>query len=432
MQRDWRSGEIRLIGIAIVIAVASLTSVGFFTDRVKKATETQATEMLAADLVLQSRQPVADEVREIAADTGLVSTPVINMRSMVMAGEQLQMAEIKAVEPAYPLRGRLRTTTGLFSTETVTDAIPEPGTVWIDSRLFQILGIHIGDRLEVGTASFAVARILTYEPDRGGDMFNIAPRLLMNMADVPATGLILPASRIDYSLLLAGTPEQIGRFRLAVDGRKGLRTMGIRDARPELRSALERAEQFLGLAALVSVALAGLAVAMSAQRYATRHFDNCAVMRCLGADQKTITSLYLWQLLILSLLCSIAGCMLGYAGQHILGSMLAGMTATELPPPSLLPWFKGLLAGTVTATGFAMPQILRLRNVSPLRVLRREMDPLPPGAVISYGMALVTLILLTPWDSGNAALSAWTLLGLVMTALLLAAGAMLLLRVLKP
>ena len=428
LRRDWRSGEIRLIAIAIVIAVASLTSVGFFTDRVKRASESQATELLAADLVIQSRQPVADEVREMIRSAGLVETDITSMRSMVMAGENLQMAEVKAVEAGYPLRGKLRTSSGLFTPETVTSDIPESGTVWIDSRLFQLLGIQMGDSVRVGSSSLTVSRIITYEPDRGGDMFNIAPRMLMNLADLPATGLVLPASRIDYSLLLGGNPEAIEQFRVAVEGRKGLRLQGIRDARPELKSALERAEQFLGLAALVSVALAGLAVAMSAQRYVVRHFDNCAIMRCLGADQRTITSVYLLQLLILSLLGSLAGAVLGYLGQQVLGSMLAGMTTSELPAASVAPLFTGIAAGTITAIGFAMPQILRLRHVSPLRVLRRDMDPLPPGAVGSYGTAVLALALLSPWQSGNPGLTLWTFLGIIVTAFLLTIGAIILIR----
>ncbi len=430
LRRDWRSGEIRLIAVAIVIAVASLTSVGFFTDRVKRASETQATELLAADLVIQSRQPIPDDVRELIRSAGLVETDITSMRSMVMAGENLQMAEVKAVEAGYPLRGNLRTSSGLFTPESVTTDIPEPGTVWIDSRLFQLLNIRMGDSVSVGSSSLTVSRIITYEPDRGGDMFNIAPRLMMNLVDLPATGLILPASRIDYSLLVGGDPESIEKFRVNIENRKGLRLQGIRDARPELKSALERAEQFLGLAALVSVALAGLAIAMSAQRYVVRHFDNCAIMRCLGADQKTITSVYLLQLLILSLAGSVVGAAAGYLGQQVLGALLAGMTASALPSATVGPLFTGIAAGMVTATGFAMPQILRLRNVSPLRVLRRDMDPLPTGATASYGAAVLALVLLSPWQSGNPGLTLWTFLGIIATAILLTAGAFILIRVL--
>lgn len=431
LQRDWRSGELGLIATAIIISVASLTSVNFFTSRVKQATEMQATELLAADLVLQSRQVIPATLRQQAQETGLQTTSYISMQSMVLAGERLQMAEIKAVESGYPLRGKLRTASDLHQPESITDDIPARGSIWIDSQLYQQLEVQTGTSINVGTSSFKVDRVITYEPDRGGDMFNIAPRLMMNLADLPDTGLLLPTSRVEYSLLLGGSPEAIGQFRTNIVVGKNLRVQGIRETRPELKSALERAEQFLGLAALVSVALAGLAVAMSAQRYVSRHFDNCAILRCLGADQKTIISIYLMQLLILSLLSSLLGCIIGYAGQHFIGNLLAGMTANSLPPAAITPWFSGMAAGTVTAIGFALPQILRLGNVSPLRVLRRDMDPLPLGALNSYGMAVLALALLTPWQSGNLTLTLYTFLGLAFTALLLTAGAMLLIRALN-
>ncbi|MEX2352909.1 MAG: FtsX-like permease family protein [Gammaproteobacteria bacterium] len=431
LYRDWRAGELRLIALAIIIAVASLTSVNFFTDRVNQATELQATELLAADLVLQSRLPIPDEIIKRAQSHGLVTARIISLNSMVVAGENLQMAEVKAVDTGYPIRGQLRTTTRLFSEEISGREVPEPGMVWIDSRLYQLLGVEIGDVINVGASEFILERIITYEPDRGGDMFNIAPRLMMNLEDITDTRLILPASRVEYSLLLGGNPDVIDNFRQEIAGTDRISIQGIRDARPELRSALERAEQFLGLAVLVSIALAGLAVAMSAQRYATRHFDNCAIMRCLGTEQKSIATLYLLQLLILSLASSLLGCLLGYLAQGGLTSILAGMTAAELPPASLMPLVTGMAAGVITVLGFAMPQILRLTAVSPLRVLRRDLDPLPAGSVSSYAAAILTLVLLTPWQSGNTALTAYSLLGIIMTAILLTTGAMLLIRFLN-
>jgi len=431
LYRDWRSGELRLIAAAIVIAVASLTSVNFFTDRVKKATEAQATELLAADLVLQSQQPISPEIINQANSLDLITARTINLRSMVVAGDNLQMAEVKAVAPGYPIRGQLRTTDRLFSEEAVTESIPESGRVWIDSRLYQLLGVQIGSVISVGSSEFIVSRIISYEPDRGGDMFNIAPRLMMNIADIAATQLILPASRVEYNLLLGGTPELINNFREGLVDTDRLRIQGIRDARPELRSALDRAEQFLGLAVLVSIALAGLAVAMSAQRYATRHFDNCAILRCLGAEQKTISSMYFLQLTILSILSSLLGCGIGYLAQQVLTMLLAGMTTTELPGASLMPVLTGLGAGVITALGFAMPQLLRLRKVSPLRVLRRDLDPLPLGSFSSYAVAIIALAVLTPWQSGNIRLTAYAFLGILLTALLLTAGARLLIRYLN-
>ena len=421
LQRDWRSGELSLIGIAILLAVASLTSVSFFTDRVRQATEIQATELLAADLVLRSSRPINEEIIERAKANKLITTLTTSFRSVIVANEKLQMAEVKAVEEAYPIRGQLRTSESLFATETTTTETPSPGSVWADPRLMQLLSIDIGDTINLGASQFVVERILTYEPDRGGDIFNIAPRLLMNLSDVAATELILPGSRVRYRLLVGGDVNDVSDFRKQIESLENeyLQIQGIRDARPELKAALERAEQFLGLAALVSIALAGLAVAMSAQRYATRHFDNCAIMRCLGAEQRTISNIYLLQMLILSILSSLIGVMIGYIAQEGLVILASGLTKGTLPSPSIYPIFYGLIAGTITTIGFAMPQILRLRRVSPLRVLRRDLVPMPLGGTLTYAIAVATLALLTPWQSGNIKLTAYTFAGIILTMLIL-------------
>lgn len=433
LKRDWRSGEVGLIAAAVVIAVASMTSVGFFTDRVHKALGRQATELLAADLVLDSRAPIPHRLRTDAREHGLDTTETLRFRSVVVRDDKLQMAEVKAVEAGYPLRGSLRTASTLFGRESVAATLPQPGQAWADARLLQALGMQVGDRITLGKSTLTVSAVLTYEPDRGGDLFNIAPRLLINLADVPATGLILPGSRVRYSLLLSGAADSIAAFRNKIDQRDDpeLRIEGIRDARPELKRALERSEQFLGLAALVSIALAGLAVAMSAQRYALRHYDHCAIMRCLGAGQGLITRLYLVQLLALALLGSAAGCMLGYIAQAALATLSAGMAGEALPSPSAAPLLTGLATGLVTVLGFAMPPLLRLRRVAPLRVLRRDLAPAPLSATATYSLAVLALAVLTPWQSGNLRLTAYVFAGILATLFLLALGARLLIRQLR-
>ncbi|NKB36582.1 MAG: FtsX-like permease family protein [Gammaproteobacteria bacterium] len=419
LRRDWRSGELRLIASAIVIAVASLSTVNFFTDRVRQATEIQATELLAADLVLLSSSPIEQGIISRALEQNLISTGTTSFRSMVVVGEQFQMAEVKAVENGYPIRGNLRTSDSLFGVEELAKDIPGPGEVWPDARLLQILGVAIGDTIKLGQTQLTVRKILSYEPDRGGDIFNIAPRLLINAADVETSGLILPGSRVQYRLLLGGRPSAISEFRNQIGDNDTLQVQGIRDARPELKTALERAEQFLGLAVLVSIALAGLAVAMSAQRYSSRHFDTCAIMRCMGAEQTSISRLFLVQLLLLSVIASLSGIAIGYLAQEGLSSLMNGLTNATLPAPSLFPVLIGMLAGVMTVLGFAMPQILRLRDVSPLRVIRRDLTPLPATSLVSYGAAVLTLVLLTPWQSGSIKLTIYTFLGLGLTALLL-------------
>jgi putative ABC transport system permease protein len=432
--RDWRAGELRMMLAAIGIAVAAVTTVGFFTDRVAQATNRQATALLAADLVLQANIPIRPVLIELAHAHGLRTTTTLGFRSVVVAGDNLQLAEVKAVESGYPLRGKLRIAHFLFGAETVTDTLPAPGTVWVDSRLLQLLAINPGDAIHLGSAHLEIAALLAYEPDRGGDLFNIAPRVLMNLADVPATGLILPGSRVEYRLLLGGDADSILKFREAAQPlleQDQIKIRDIRDARPELKTALERTDQYLGLAVLISIALAGLAVALSAQRHALRHFDQCAILRCLGTAQAAILKIHLCQLLLLSLAASLPGCVAGYLAQQVLALLMSGLTPEPLPPPGIYPALQGFGAGMITAFGFAAPQLLRLRNVSPLRVLRRELDPMPVSGLITYACAIAALALLTPWQSGRLALTLYTLLGILITVLLLWLGALFLIRILN-
>lgn len=415
--RDWRAGELRLIGLAVIIAVAGMTTVDFFTDRVNQATEIQATELLAADLVVSSAQPFRQEFIERARGMGLNTALTAGFRSVVVFGGRLELAEVKAVQAGYPLRGRLQVSERLFSGQFTSRTIPQPGTVWPDARLFQLLDFNVGDKVSLGASTLQVSKVLTYEPDRGGDMFNIAPRLLMNLADLEATGLIRPGSRATYRLLVSGPGEAVTGFRNLIGEYEEYDIRGIRDARPELRTALDRAEQFLGLAVLVSIALAGLAIAMSAQRYAVRHFDNCAIMRCFGAEQNTIIKIYFVQLSVLALICSGAGCVFGYLGQSGLTALMSGLVSRPVPEPTLTPVLVGMSAGMVTVLGFAMPQILRLKNVTPLRVLRRDLVPLPLSNLGIYAAAIGCLVLLAPWKSGNVDLILYGFAGLALTAL---------------
>ncbi len=414
--RDWRAGELRLIGLALIIAVTSLTTVDFFTDRVNRVTEIQATELLAADLVVSSAEPFSREFIEQARGLGLKTALTVSFRSVVVFADRLELAEVKAVQSGYPLRGRLLVSERLFSEEITSRTIPEPGSVWPDPRLFQLLDFSAGDNVKLGALSLQAAKVLTYEPDRGGDMFNIAPRLLMNLADLEATGLIRPGSRAVFRLLVSGPGEAVTGFRDLIDNYEEYDIRGIRDARPELRTALDRAEQFLGLAVLVSIALAGLAIALSAQRYVVRHFDNCAIMRCFGADQGMIIKIYFIQLSVLALICSAIGCALGYLGQAGLTALMHGLVTRPVPEPGLSPVLVGMAAGVVTVLGFAMPQILRLKNVTPLRVLRRDLVPQPFSNLGIYAAAIGCLLLLAPWKSGSVELILYGFTGLAITA----------------
>jgi len=431
LQRDWRSGELRVLALALAIAVASITSVGFFTDRVHQVIERQASELLGADLVVISSAPI--DHRFAGHARGLQLAPTVTFPSVALAGDKTELLEVKAVGAGYPLRGTLRVADVPYGKTSPTHAIPARGTVWLDPRALARIGLRVGDKLTLGASNLTIAKVLSYEPDRGGDMFSIAPRLLMNLDDVPDTQLIGSGSRVTYRLLIAGAPEALVMFRRWVETRlrPGERLQDVRDARPELRAVLDRAERFLGLAALVSVVLAGVAIATAARRYAARHLDGTAVMRCLGATQGFIARLYLLQMLWLGLGASLIGCAIGYLSQEVLAYLLSGLVAASLPAPSAFPMVIGISTGLATLLGFGLPPILQLKDVPPARVLRRDFDQLPARSISAYAVAVAVVTGLMFWQTRDFRLTFYLLAGTAGTLVALAAMAYTLVRALN-
>lgn len=426
LARDWHAGELRVLALALVLAVASVTSVGFFTDRVRLAVTYQANELLAADLAVLTSQPPAAQWAEHARNLGLATAQALSFPSVVMAGDNTQLAEVKAVTPGYPLRGALHVAPGLNRPDTATQEIPAPGTAWVEPRLMQALSLEPGATISVGAAELKVAKVLTYEPDRGGNFLSLAPHLLMNMADVPRTELVQPGSRVWYRLLIAGEPRQVDDFRRWIAERlpSGARLQGAQDARPELRRGLDRAQQFLGLAALVSVVLAGVALAMSARRHVQRHTDGVAVLRCLGAGQGFVVQAFALEMFWLALIASAAGCLIGAVVQLGLPELLRDLVPGNLPGPSWRPIAVGMATGVVTLAGFAIPPVLRLRDVPPARVLRKDLGGMRFDTLAAYSAAVGTLVLLMLWQTGDARLTAYVLLGALAAVGVLALAAL--------
>jgi putative ABC transport system permease protein len=435
LRRDWRAGELTILALALIIAVASVSSVTFFTSRIHQALEGQASDLLGGDLVLLSDNPISEERRSQATSMDLMMAETVEFPTMAVAGERNQLVALKAASDGYPLRGQHRIAPQLFAPDSPVQGGPTPGSIWAGSRLLTILGIKVGDKVTVGDTQLQVAAVLTSEPDQSeGVLMNIAPRLLMHVSDLPATGLVQPASRIQFRLLLAGAQDAITQLRTRWEpGLKPGETLhNVKDARPEVRSALARGESFLSLAALVSVLLAGAAVAMAARRFVGRHLDNCAVMRCLGAEQHTISHLYLTQMLALGLAASLVGIGLGYLAQEGLVALLGSLAGFELPLPSGWPILLGLLTGMITLLGFAIPPILQLRNVPTLRVLRRDIGAIQPNALLAYGAGLGAFLILIIIQAQNLKLAMAILSGLALTLGLLALLAGSLLLLLRP
>ena len=388
LAREWRAGEMRVVLLAVALAVASLTAVRFFADRIEQALGQEANTLLAADLALVSDHPLAPSFAREAVARGLRINQTSTFLSMVVAGERNLLTGIKAVAPGYPLRGNLRVAPDLFASDAPTRAIPSPGQVWVDSRLASGLGVKPGDQVEVGSTRLVIAAILTFEGERGGNFMALAPRLLLNAEDLPRSGLIQVGSRVVYRLLGAGEPASVKAFQAWAKPllARGERLEDVRDARPELRQVLDRAQRYLGLAALLTVLLAAVATQIALRRYVQRHFDQFALLRCFGATQRRLFGLYLMQLGGLGLLAGALGSLLGWLAQAGMVHLLGDALRLGLPPASFLPPLLGLVAGVVLVLAFSLPALLRLARVPALRVLRRDLGAPPVGALLAHGV----------------------------------------------
>ena len=420
--REWRSGELKVLGFSIILAVAAITSVGFFTDRVNRALSQQANELLGADILIRSDHKLADKYFELAEQHELEYSKTVSFPSMAVSENSNHLGMLKAVDENYPLRGSLQIADELFSIGAETQIIPTIDEVWIEARMLTALEVTVGDKIGIGASEFTVKALITSEPGRGGDMFSIAPRLLINQKALAATQLIQPASRVKFSLLVAGDEKNIARYREVISAyeERGVEIIGVRDSRPEVRTALTRADQFLGLAAITSVILAGIAIALAARRFAQRHLDHCAIMRCVGADQRSIFFLYLLQMVFLGLIASLIGCALGYVAHLFLLEILASLIGVQLPAPSLWPMFAGVLVGLVTLLGFALAPLLQLNNVPALRVLRRDLGAIQSQSVLGYVLGVVTLSALILLQTADLKLGVYVIGGLILSFIVLA------------
>jgi len=421
LYRQWRSGELLVLGLALLIGVAAMTAVGMFTDRIQRVLTQEAGELLAADLSLSSNRALKPEWQTKAEQLGLKSALFVELRTVVLAADQVQLVEAKGVDSHYPLRGAMRIRDSAGGAAHVMQQGPPAGSVWPDAMLAGRLGLKVGDPLQLGTLTLHVAAILSYEPDRAGSIFTIAPRLMFNLQDLPQTGLIGVGSLRHEHLLLAGKNDAVESMEQwlqpIIGPSETLRNS--REGRPELVSALQRAEHFLGLAALMAVLLAGVAIAIAAHRYARRHFDAAAVMRCIGARGNTVLQLFALSLLLIGLVASLSGVALGFAAQEVLAQLLRGLFNQPLPLPGWSPVLFGLVVGMLMLLGFALPPLAALSRVPPLRVLRRELEPDAAGMLVRMA-AVITALLLCGWQAGELKLALMVIAGVTVTVLLLA------------
>ena len=440
LRRDWHAGELRVLIAALVLAVASVGTVGFFTDRVKGALTRQANLLLGGDLLLSADRPLPDDYAKEARQRGLAVVPAIKFNSMVQAGTggapggasgDAVLADVKAVAAGYPLRGAITLADPALPEGTTATGIPPRGTAWIDGRLAARLNVAKGSQLAVGDMTLTVGAIVLQEPEVAGGLLSMGPKLLMNLDDVPATKLLQPGNRASYRLLVAGPAADAFRDWAKARLERGQRIESIRDLRPEVRQTLERAEKFLALAALVAVMLAAVAVALAASRYLRRHLDAAAMMRCLGAPQRQMLALFALQFAALGVAASVVGCIVALGGQQLLVMLLGAMVSTDLPPPGWLPAVAAMSTVLLMLLGFALPPLFALSRVPPLRVLRRDIGMPRAGGALAYVLGAATVALLIGWqaqDIKTGAIMVGGIAGMLCAAAALAWGMVALLR----
>lgn len=418
--RDLKSGDVRILLAALVLAVVAVTAVGFVTDRAGRALAQEANRLLGGDAVLRSDTPIDEAMRTLARDNGLRIAETAELDSMLRVGEAVQLGELHALGEGFPLRGSFLIANA--QGERDISQPPAAGTVWLSEAGAERLGASDGRAIDIGNQRFTVAGRVLQEPDAAMDYFNVAPKVYLNAADLDSTGLLQPGSRVRYRMVVAGDAAGVARFNegaRAALGR-GQRLDGVGEVRPEMRSALDRAGRFLGLTAMLSVLLAAIAVAMAARRHSERHLQGAAVMRCLGASQRTLSTVHIGELLLLGLLACAIGVAIAFALQWGVGTWLAQRLQLEIPAASWWPAAQGVGAGLLVLLAFGAPPVLALRKVPALRVLRRDLNPTEASAWVVAIAGLAGLALLLWQQAGSAVLAGAMLGGIAVTFAVLA------------
>ena len=404
--RDLRAGELRLLMVAVTLAVAALTSVGFFADRLQGGLQRDALQLLGGDVVVASDNPTPQAFVDKAQALGLQTVGTMGFPTMGRAsdaqGGASKLVALKSVAAGYPLRGTLKVADAPGAAEQATRDIPAPGEVWVDAPLLDALGLAMGDQLLLGDAQLRIARIIVIEPDRGAGFMSFAPRVMLNAADVPATGLVQPASRITYRFAVAGQPAAVKAFSewAAEEVKKpdvrAVRVESLESGRPEMRQTLDRAQKFLSLVALLAALLSAVAVALAARGFAADHLDASAMLRVLGQSQRTIAGAYTTEFALIGVFASALGVAVGYLVHNVFVLLLSGLVESALPAPSLWPVAFGLGMGLTLLLAFGLPPVLQLAQVPPLRVIRRDVGGLKPAslAVLCVGVAGFAALLL--------------------------------------
>ncbi len=428
--RDLRAGELRLLIVAVTLAVAALTAVGFFADRLKGGLTRDARQLLGGDTVVVSDNPTprafADKARALGLE--MVSTAVFPTmaRATDAQGGAARLVGLKAVPPGYPLRGNLTVAAGPEAPGAITRDVPARGDVWVDAALLESLGLKMGDPLLLGSSQLRVARVIQLEPDRGAGFMSFAPRVMMNEADLAASRLVQPASRVTWRFAVAGEDKAVKAFTdwAVAEAKKpdvrGSRVESFEGGRPEMRQTLDRAEKFLNLVALLAALLSAVAVALAARGFASSHLDDCAMLRVLGQSQRTIAWAYTFEFAIVGMIASLLGVAIGFGVHFVFILLLSGLVETSLPAAGLAPAAFGIGMGLTLLLAFGLPPVLQLAQVPPLRVIRRDVGGLKPTSIAVLGVGVAGFAALLIGASSDLVLGSMAVGGFAVAVVLFA------------
>ena len=434
--RNWRSGEVKLLAVALVLSVTVVSTIALFTGSLERTMMAESSALLGGDRIVTSNRQPQPEWMQAASEREIRQTMAAHFGSMVFAGEEMHLASVKAVDTGYPLRGEIETSQVPFTMDesqiAPADGIPARGEAWVDSRILPLLNIELGDSLQVGEESFVATRVIIREPDGTSPFGLLGARVMINWADLPATRVIQPGSRVEYHWLLAADETPMSRFIewLEPSLSEHENVLRVENAQRRLQGTLQTGRRFLVLAAMMGVLLAGVAIALASRQFADRHINQVALLKSLGARTSRVRVLYALQLLLLALVASVVGVLLGTLIQWFIAEAVARLYFVRMAPPGLLAYVLSVLSGPLCLLGFALPALWYLPKVPPIKVLRQEMA-VPASAVSAQVlMALGVLLLLVSLFSRDlwlglsvvVALGAVALLAIGLALGLLASG----------
>ncbi|EUJ10088.1 putative ABC-type transport system involved in lysophospholipase L1 biosynthesis, permease component [Methylophilaceae bacterium 11] len=422
LRANWRAGDLRVLLIALVLAVAAITSVNAFSQRIAMHLNSQGGILLGGDLVVMSDHVIPQDYALQAKQLGLATTQTAEFPSMVVHQANSQIAEIKALGASFPLRGDFSVQLATNTSARLVAHPPPAGDVWLESRIMGVLSLKLGDRIHLGEQSFKVSGVLEREPSRGGDMFSFAPRAMMNAQDLAATKLIQYGSRVKYQLIVAGDAAQLNTFSGWLKPRlqRGERVEDVKTARPEIKSALDKAEVFLGLSAMVSVMLAIVAMLLASGPYLNRQLDTFAMLRCFGATTRMIQTILLWQTVWVALLGGVLGCALGYALQQGLATLAGRLFLESLAPSSMWPFVLGMVVSLFVMLTLMWPHLRAIRTLPTVHILRREVEVNLKQDWFNYLPMALVVVLLMVWQAKTLQMALIVSGGLVLTCVIVA------------